>query len=83
MDRSRYLSYWGGRFAPKFMAGINRNRRRERIGMSGRNSPENALSDYTAERLDNGTLTSEDVSIISKPVSPKDLLHKLREILNN
>ena len=41
------------------------------------------LSGYTADRLDTGTLTSEDVSIISKPVSPKDLLHKLREILDN
>ena len=46
MDRSRYLSYWGGRFAPEFMAGINRNRRQERIGMSGRNSPENAGEEF-------------------------------------
>ena len=41
------------------------------------------LSGYTADRLDTRTLTSEDVSIIHKPVSPKDLLHKLREILDN
>ncbi len=46
MDRSRYLSYWGGMFAPEFMAGINRNRRQERIGMSGRNSPENAGEEF-------------------------------------
>ncbi len=52
MDGSRYLSHWGGRFAPEFMAGINRNRRQERIGISGRNSPENAvISDPSIEDL--------------------------------
>jgi len=47
MDGSRYLSYWGSKFAPEFMAGINRNRRQERIAMSGRNSPENASNNGT------------------------------------
>jgi PAS domain S-box-containing protein len=38
-------------------------------------------SGYTADRIDTDSLLSENVYFITKPVSPKDLLKKVREIL--
>lgn len=40
------------------------------------------ISGYTATRLDNKTLGNEAIFFMTKPVYPKDLLDKLREILN-
>ena len=40
------------------------------------------LSGYTADRLNNDSLHDEDINLLFKPVSPKDLLRKVREILD-
>jgi len=40
-------------------------------------------SGYTGDRIDNCILSREDCSFINKPVSPKDLLRKVRELLDN
>jgi DNA-binding NtrC family response regulator len=37
---------------------------------------------YAGDRIDNYILSKEDCSFINKPVSPKDLLRKVREILD-
>jgi CheY-like chemotaxis protein len=39
-------------------------------------------SGYTAERLDPNLLLTEKINLITKPVSPRDLLQKAREILD-
>ncbi len=39
-------------------------------------------SGYTADRIDAGNLPSENINFITKPVSPRDLLKKVREILS-
>jgi polar amino acid transport system substrate-binding protein len=40
-------------------------------------------SGYTGDRIDSYILSKEDCSFINKPVSPKDLLRKVRELLDN
>ncbi len=40
------------------------------------------LSGYTADRLDKETLREKGVFMITKPVSPKELLNKVREVLD-
>ena len=40
-------------------------------------------SGYTGDRIDSYILGREDCSFINKPVSPKDLLKKVRELLDN
>ncbi len=40
------------------------------------------LSGYTADRLNKDSLHDEDINLLFKPVSPKDLLRKVREILD-
>ena len=39
-------------------------------------------SGYTADRIDKDSLHKEGVDFIMKPVSPKDLLKKIREMLD-
>jgi DNA-binding response OmpR family regulator len=40
------------------------------------------LSGYTTERIDPNLLLTENINLITKPVSPRDLLRKAREILD-
>jgi PAS domain S-box-containing protein len=40
-------------------------------------------SGYTADRLDKALLQTENVNLISKPVSPRNLLRRVREVLDN
>ncbi|MGO9953167.1 MAG: cache domain-containing protein [Dissulfurispiraceae bacterium] len=40
-------------------------------------------SGYTGDRIDNSILRNEDCSFINKPVSPNDLLRKVRELLDD
>jgi PAS domain S-box-containing protein len=40
------------------------------------------LSGYTRERIDPNLLLTENINLIAKPVSPRDLLQKTREILD-
>ena len=40
-------------------------------------------SGYTGDRIDSYILNKEDCSFINKPVSPKDLLRKVRELLDS
>jgi DNA-binding response OmpR family regulator len=40
------------------------------------------LSGYTAERIDRDLLLMENINLITKPVSPRDLLRRVREILD-
>jgi DNA-binding NtrC family response regulator len=39
-------------------------------------------SGYTSERIDALSLSKEELHFINKPVSPKQLLRKVREILD-
>ena len=41
------------------------------------------LSGYTADRIDKESLVEENMNFIYKPVSPKELLRKVREVLDN
>jgi PAS domain S-box-containing protein len=41
------------------------------------------VSGYTADRMGKDILTEKNVNFIFKPVSPKDLLRKIREMLDN
>lgn len=39
------------------------------------------VSGYTADRIDNKSIGGENVDFLFKPVSPKDLLGKIRDML--
>ena len=41
------------------------------------------VSGYTADRLDKGSLVGENMNFIFKPISPNELLRKVREVLDN
>lgn len=41
------------------------------------------ISGYTADRMDKEILAEKNVNFIFKPVSPKDLLRKVRDVLDN
>jgi PAS domain S-box-containing protein len=40
-------------------------------------------SGYTADRLDQALVQAENINVISKPVAPRNLLRRVREILDN
>lgn len=39
------------------------------------------LMTYTADRIDKESMVGENVDLLFKPVSPKDLLGKIRDML--
>jgi hypothetical protein len=39
------------------------------------------VSGYTADRIDKESMVGENVDFLFKPVSPKDLLGKIRDML--
>ena len=41
------------------------------------------VSDYTADRMNKEILAEKYVNFIFKPVSPKDLLRRIRDVLDN
>jgi len=41
------------------------------------------ISGYTADIIHEKGILDEEMNFISKPVSPKDLLRKVREVLDN
>ena len=41
------------------------------------------VSDYTADRMNKEILAEKHVNFIFKPVSPKDLLRRIRDVLDN
>jgi DNA-binding response OmpR family regulator len=52
------------------------------IKMLGTNAMFLFASGYTDDKIDQTILHAEGVNFIAKPVSPKDLLFKVREILD-
>ena len=40
-------------------------------------------SGYTADRLDQALVQAENINLISKPVAPRNLLKRVRQILDN